>query len=132
MCVCSSECLCVCEGRCEFAKKALTSSFITLVCFLSSVLLFFHFLKKLRRDYIAFVYSTYVFSRFVSIDRVYYVCFLSEKKTPHFCFFLVFSSCEILLLSNSQGCVKLRHTYRYTLAHALLSTHTDTHTTSKI
>lgn len=63
---CSSECLFVgvCEGRCEFAKKALTSSFITLVCFLSSVLLFFHFLKKLRRDYIAFVYSTYVFHDF--------------------------------------------------------------------
>lgn len=121
MCVCSSEC--VCEGRCEIAKKALTSSFITLVCFYR-LFTCFHFLKKLRRDYIAFVYSTYAFDDFLfSIDRVYYVCFKRKENTA-FCFFLVLSSCEILLfLSNSQGCVKLHHTYTYVIAVILSPSH---------
>lgn len=89
VCLNVNVCECVCmDGGCEFAKKALTSSFITLVSvFYRQIFFCFHFLKNLRRDYIAFVYSTYVFHDFFTIDKVYYVClcfFLREKKTPPF------------------------------------------------
>lgn len=63
-CKCVWVCSCM-EGYVNSRKKALTSSFITLVSgFYRQFFFCFHFLKNLRRDYIAFVYSTYVFHDF--------------------------------------------------------------------
>lgn len=86
-CKCLWVCECMEEDVNSQKKRWLQVSSRWFLFFLSSVFFCFHFLKNLRRDYIAFIYSTYVFHEFffLLIEFTMCVCvFLKEKKTPSF------------------------------------------------